>query len=184
MERTRKILENQNIILRKEEPEDLEFLYSIENDDDFWFVSDTNSPFSKWQIKQHIENSVYDIFTSKELRLIIELKKDKSKLGIVDLFEYAPQHARIGIGIVIAKEQQNKNIGKDALELAIDYCFRVLETRQIWCNIDANNSRSIKLLESVGFRRNGILKDWKRKNNVFSDVYFYQNIGINNGIEN
>ena len=168
------MLENQNIILRKEEPEDLDFLYSLENDSDFWFVSDTKSPFSKWQIKQHIENSVYDIFTSKELRLIIESKNDNSKLGIVDLFEYEPQHLRVGAGIVIVKKYQNQNIANEALKLIINYCFKILKIKQIWCNIDANNIKSIKLFENLGFEKNGVLKSWKREDKDFIDVYFYQ----------
>ncbi len=175
MERIGKILENENIILRKVEPEDIDFLYTVENNPDFWFVSETKAPFSRWQIKQHIESSVYDIYASKELRLIVESKPDNRKLGIIDLFDFDPFNMRVGIGIVICKEFQNQNIAASALEMVIDYAFKVLNVRQLWCNIDAGNIASINLFSrKFCFEHNGTLKSWKRNGDEFLDVYFYQ----------
>ena len=174
MEKAWKILENNNIILRKPEPEDLDFLYSIENNSNFWFVSDTKAPFSRWQLKEHIENTVYDIYTNKELRLIIELKSNNEKLGVIDLFDFDPFHQRTGLGILINKDYQNKGIASESIELVRDYCFDVLDLNQLWCNIDKNNIISINLFEKNGFIKTGVLKSWKRTNKNFVDVYTYQ----------
>ncbi|MDD3739767.1 MAG: GNAT family protein [Bacteroidales bacterium] len=174
MEKIGKILENDNIILRKPEPEDLEFLFSLENNPDYWFISDTRTPFSKWQIKQHIENSVYDIFTNKELRLIIEQKSDKKQIGIIDLFEFDPVHSRAGVGILINKEFQNKTYALQTLSIIINYSFRILKLNQIWCNIDQENYVSIKLFTKMGFNNCGHLKEWKNKAKTFSDVLIFQ----------
>jgi len=174
MEKTGKILENDQILLRKPEPEDLEFLFSLENNPDFWFFSDTRTPFSKWQIKQHIENTVYDIFTNKELRLIIEQKANKNPVGIIDLFEFDPIHHRAGVGILINKNSQNNHIASQALSLIIDYCFRILDLHQIWCNIDAENQISINLFVSKGFKQCGNLTDWKKNKTTYSDVRVFQ----------
>ncbi|HOZ29830.1 MAG TPA: GNAT family protein [Bacteroidales bacterium] len=174
MEKTGKILENNTILLRKPEPEDLEFLYSLENNPDFWFVSDTHTPFSRWQIKQHIENSVYDIFTNKELRLIIEQKSDNSKVGIIDLFEFDPKHNRAGVGILIKKDFQNKGLAAQALLLIIDYSFKILLLNQLWCFIDVTNEISIKLFSNMGFAKCGHLKAWKRTDKSYSDTFIYQ----------
>lgn len=175
MEKTGKFLENEKLVLRKPDPEDLGFLYSIENDSEFWFVSDTRTPFSRWQIKQNIENSIYDIYTSKELRLIIESKQDNKSLGIVDLFEYDPFNLRAGLGIVICSEYQCNNIAAEALRLVIDYSFSILGLKQLWCNIDEANIASINLFEKkLGFERSGILKAWKKSGKIFTDVYAYQ----------
>ncbi len=167
-------LSNDNILLRKPEPEDLDFLYSLENDTNIWWVSDTRSPFSRWQIKQHIENSVYDIYTNKELRLIITDKKTGKALGVVDLFEFDPGHKRAGIGIVVLPEYRNQKIAEQSLLIIIDYCFNLINLNQIWCYIDSKNQISIKLFEKFGFVKNGELKEWKNCGNNFEDVFFYQ----------
>ena len=41
----------EKINLRALEPEDLEFLYQIENDESFWEISHTKTPFSKYILK-------------------------------------------------------------------------------------------------------------------------------------
>jgi diamine N-acetyltransferase len=40
-------LQGENIALRALEPEDLEFLFSVENDTAGWELSNTQAPFSK-----------------------------------------------------------------------------------------------------------------------------------------
>jgi diamine N-acetyltransferase len=174
MEKIGKILENDNIILRKPEPEDLEFLFSLENNPDYWFISDTRTPFSKWQIRQHIKNSIYDIYTNKELRLIIEQKSDTKQIGIIDLFDFDPIHSRAGVGILINKAFQNKTYASQTLTLIINYSFKILKLNQIWCNIDYDNIVSIKLFTKMGFVNCGHLKDWKNNGNSFSDVLIFQ----------
>lgn len=174
MEKTWKLLESQKIILRKPEPEDLDFLYTIENNPEYWFVSDSRSPFSKWQLKQHIENTIYDIYTNKELRLIVEDKASKKIVGLVDLFEFEPFHKRIGVGVLIAEQNRKQGIAAQCISMIIEYCFKVLEINQIWCNIDVDNEISIRLFENAGFANTGLLKQWKIQNGKFKDVLFYQ----------
>ena len=65
------MMQDENILIRALEPEDLEYLYKWENDMDLWDVSDTLTPFSHFTLKKYIENAHVDIYTSKQLRLMI-----------------------------------------------------------------------------------------------------------------
>lgn len=167
-------LQNESLILRKPEPEDLNFLYSIENNTKFWHLSETKAPFTKWHIRQHIESSNYDIYTNKELRLIIENKKKHVQLGVIDLFDLDPHNLRAGIGIIITEEYQNQGIASKSLGLVINYAFNFLMLNQLFCHIDLNNKKSIKLFEKNKFTKTGILKEWKRMEVSFTDVAIYQ----------
>lgn len=167
-------LENADIKLRQPEPEDLDFLYKLENNTEFWFVSEIKAPLSKWHIRQHIENSKYDIFASKELRLIIENKSSKDYIGIVDIFDFDPHNSRAGIGIIISDYHQNKGYASMALKLIIDYAFNFLFLNQVFCHIDIDNEKSINLFKKVGFTQSGELKQWKKKKNGFEDVIILQ----------
>ena len=64
-------LKGQNIFLRALEPEDLEFVYAIENDEAIWEVSNTQTPYSKFLIRQYLENAHQDIYEAKQLRFAI-----------------------------------------------------------------------------------------------------------------
>jgi diamine N-acetyltransferase len=169
-----KYLENDNLSLQKPEPEDLEFLFTLENNTEFWHLSDTKTPFTRWHIKQHIENSSYDIYTNKELRLIIRLKENKLAIGVIDLFDFDPNNLRAGIGIVILPEFQKKGIASQSLELVIKYGFEVLNLNQFYCQVDEDNNASVRLFENVGFSKCGTLRKWKRRDYDFIDVSIYQ----------
>jgi diamine N-acetyltransferase len=64
-------LQGKNIYLRALEPEDLEFVYAIENDESIWEVSNTQTPYSRFLIRQYLENAHQDIYEAKQLRLVI-----------------------------------------------------------------------------------------------------------------
>ena len=47
------ILQGEKVILRALEPEDLDFLFTTENDVTFWEVSNTQTPFSRFILKKY-----------------------------------------------------------------------------------------------------------------------------------
>ena len=55
------ILQHELISLRALEPEDLDLLYSIENNRNNWSVSSTTAPYSRYALKQHIAMQPQDI---------------------------------------------------------------------------------------------------------------------------
>ena len=70
--------------LRAMEPEDLDWLYRIENNPDLWTVGATNVPYSRYALHDYIANSSNDIYSDRQVRFIIENYKG-NVVGIVDL---------------------------------------------------------------------------------------------------
>ena len=149
--------------LRAIEPNDVDLIYQWENDCSIWYLSNTITPFSKYIIKQFIDNAHLDIFQTKQLRLMID-KIDGSKIetiGTIDLFDYEPVHRRAGIGILIANNSdRGKGYASDSLDILINYCFNTLQLHQLYCNITHDNQESLKLFQSKGFQLIGTKKDW------------------------
>ena len=168
-------LKGTSIYLRALEPDDLEFVYAIENDEKIWHVSNTNTPYSKFLIKQYLENAHQDIFEAKQLRLAICLNTTFEAIGLIDLFDFEPNHRRAGIGIVISNPQnQNLGYGYEALELLLSYSFKKLQLHQLYANIGTNNNESLKLFSKFDFKRIGVKKDWIYYNNSFHDEAVFQ----------
>ncbi len=169
-----KNLEGEHIALRAIEPEDLEFLFTIENDASFWEVSHTQTPFSKFLLKQYIENCHLDIYEAKQLRLLVYEKNSNKNIGLVDLFDFNPQHRRAGVGIVIHKSFQNKGYASQALKILIEYSFLTLHLHQLYANITDDNSSSLSLFKKHGFTAIGIKKDWILAQGKFKDEILFQ----------
>ncbi|MBE16867.1 MAG: GNAT family N-acetyltransferase [Cytophagaceae bacterium] len=168
-------LEGTTIYLRALEPDDLDNLYRIENDERLWALSETQIPFSQYALKSYLDNAHRDIYEVKQLRLAICTQSDHSLVGLIDIFDFDPLHLRAGVGILIAQQANRKQgYGRQALELLIAYARTHLQLHQLYANIGANNHPSIQLFEKCGFSQSGIKKDWRRFGQSFTDELFYQ----------
>ena len=172
-------LQGTNIFLRALEPEDLTFVYEIENNVDIWEVSNTQTPYSKFLIKQYLENAHQDIYEAKQLRLVICNQNNFEAIGLIDLFDYDPRNNRAGIGIIIKSENsRNQGVGSEALGLVIEYGFHHLNLHQFYANIGTENKASITLFTKFGFQKIGVKKQWNLVNSVYHDEAFFQLIKI------
>ncbi len=172
-------LKGQHIYLRALEPEDLEFVYAIENNEEIWKISNTQTPYSRFLIRQYLENAHQDIYEAKQLRLAICLLNSDIAVGLIDLFDFDPKNSRAGIGILIQKEEdRTKGIGTEALQLLIQYAFNQLQLHQLYANIGAENSRSLQLFSKFDFQKIGIKKDWNKNNGNYQDEYLFQLINF------
>ena len=169
-----KRLHGDHIKLRALEPEDLTFLYAIENNDEFWEVSHTQTPFSSFLLKQYIEQAHLDIYEAKQLRLVIEV--NTRCVGMIDLFDFNPMHKRAGIGILIHPDEQHKGFASDALNTLTHYAFTHLGLHQLYANIMSTNTASIALFRKHHFNKIGIKKDWIYSHNKFKDELLFQRI--------
>lgn len=159
--------------LRALEPSDVDMLYLWENDPDIWRVSGTTAPLSRERIAEFIAEQSYDIYATRQMRLIVE--SEGIAVGSIDIFDFDPQHLRLGIGILIyAPEERRKGYAQAAIEAIRTYCHNTLCLKQIWASIAADNQASISLFEKCGFQRCGTRKAWLRRAEGFIDQYEYQ----------
>ncbi|MFD2726408.1 GNAT family N-acetyltransferase [Hyunsoonleella rubra] len=167
-------LNGKHISLRALEPEDLEFVFELENDENIWALSNTQTPFSRYVIKQYLENALKDIYEVKQLRLVICDKKGNS-LGLIDLFDFDFKNKRAGVGIIVKNpDNRDKGHGGEALKLLVDYSFSHLGLHQLYCNISEDNKRSIQLFTNNGFIEIGLKKDWNFNQGEFQNEYLFQ----------
>lgn len=147
------------ISLRALEPEDLDFLYLIENDMELWDVGETNVPYSRYFLREYVASASGNIYADGQVRLMV-CNAEGHTVGIVDLVNFDPRHNRAEVGIVIQKPYRNKGYGEAALYWLSIYARRILHLHQLYALVGVENINSIKLLEKVGFQRSLELKDW------------------------
>ncbi|MEI7896470.1 MAG: GNAT family N-acetyltransferase [bacterium] len=170
-------LQGKNICLRALEPADVDLLYAWENNTAIWNVSNTLVPFSRFQIEEYVLNGQRDIFTVKQLRLMIDLQDPseiKKTAGTIDLFDFDPLNLRAGVGILVAEPFQKKGYAFEAMKILVGYAFGTLRLHQLYCHISPENSSSIKLFEKLGFSRCGIQKDWYHDGRKWHDEWMFQ----------
>lgn len=163
------------IKLRAIEPEDLNIIYNIENDRELWDVGTTNVPYSYFTLSQYIVNTQNDIYTDRQMRLMIE-DSNYEVLGIIDLINYDPRHNHAEMGIVIKKEWRHQGIATQAIEKIKIYAKQIIHLHKLYVIVDQDNKAAICLFRKVGFTDEIILKDWlydgkKYKNAIMLSAY-------------
>ena len=169
------MLKGKNLELRALEPSDVDLLYQWENDNEIWHLSNTVVPFSRFVLEQYIMSSEQDIFTSKQLRLMIDkIGTEQGTIGTIDLFDFDPANRRAGIGILIVKSERRKGNAMEALELLVNYCFKILHLHQVFCNIAVDNTTSLNLFKKCNFEVVGVKKEWLHIKDKWVDEYLLQ----------
>ena len=63
-------MKESTIHLRALEPSDLDFLFTLENDQRLWTLSNTLVPFARYTLKEYIAHAKEDIFSAKQQRFV------------------------------------------------------------------------------------------------------------------
>lgn len=159
--------------LRAIEPEDLDVLYQIENDEALWDVGITNVPYSRYTLHDYIAQSAGDIYTDRQVRLMIE-NEQRQTVGIVDIVNFQPQHLRAEVGIVVQKPWRQRHYATAALEKVTAYAHKVLHLHQLYACVAEDNQVSLTLFGNAGFQRSAMLKEWLFDGHDYHDVVLMQ----------
>lgn len=77
-------------------------------------------------------------------------------LGWVILMDRQP---RIGeLGYILRPDAVGRGFAREAVSAVIDHAFGTRNMRRVWADTDPDNARSVRLLEALGFQREGHLR--------------------------
>ena len=159
--------------LRAPEPEDLELLYAMENDTALWSVGNATLPYSRYTLREYLEQSRQDLIAERQARFVIELSNGECA-GMIDLADYDPINSRAEVCIGVLGAYQGKGVATRALQLLCSYASGRLHLHQLYAYVPVWNEASIKLFEKTGFEITAKLSDWVREKDGYSDVVIVQ----------
>ena len=166
------MLETEKIKLRALEPEDLDVLYQLENNTTLWSWGCTMVPYSRHELRQYIL-SEKDIYETKQIRFVVELKRENKAVGMIDLYDFDPHHKRAAVSIIIDNQYQRKGLAGNALSLLCNYAFSFLKLHQLYAFISVKNESSKRLFIRSGFEEKGLLHDWIQTVDGYEDVIIF-----------
>ena len=80
---TTPLLQSSTVSLRPIEHTDLPLMYRLENDTTLWDTSNAVQPLSRTTIERFISAATNDIYTDRQLRLVIEEEGKASSSSVV-----------------------------------------------------------------------------------------------------
>ncbi|HLW02208.1 MAG TPA: GNAT family protein [Ktedonobacterales bacterium] len=111
---------------------------------------------------------------AKPDQLMFGIEFEQRLVGFIQLADIDQRMRRAEVGIVIGeKGLQGKGLGTTALRLLLDYAFTVKNLERVSAEVFSFNERSQKLMERVGFQREGLLRQHDIHNGKRQDVFHF-----------
>ena len=161
------------IHLRALEPDDLDMLYRIENNDALWRVGTTNVPYSRYVLHEYIANTRSDIYSDRQLRMMIEDSRHQV-VGIIDLVNFDPRHLRAEVGIVVEEEKRRQGYATAAVREICRYAEQILHLHQLYVIVDMENTAALELFRKEGFKAVNTLQHWLSTGKEYHDAVLMQ----------
>lgn len=124
-----------------------------------------------------IENMILDYeegyFNDAFIRWGIEIKEDKKVIGTCGFHNWNKKYSKCEVGYELNKAYHRNGYMEEALEGVIQYCFRYMDVNRIEAQTYPENEASFKLLEKLGFKREGLLRETAFFRDKFQDLYMY-----------
>jgi len=106
-------------------------------------------------------------------RFRLGLLLDGKLIGTVGFYGIDHENGKAIAGADLMKEYWGKGLMTEALQALIDYGFKQMNLNRIEATSDPRNSRSIRLMERCGFRREGLLRQKFYYKATFHDEAIY-----------
>ena len=161
------MLEGKNINLRVVEKEDLPLIAEWFNKPEVFGEYNPLHQVSRTDAEKMFEGP------HEEKSFIIE-KKDGSKIGFIGHFYVLHVAGRqLEIGYSLVPSERGKGHCTEAAQLMVDYLFLSKDTMRIQAQTDPRNVASHKVLEKVGFKKEGTLRKSFFMRGEWRDAYVY-----------
>ncbi|WP_246998358.1 GNAT family N-acetyltransferase [Halosolutus gelatinilyticus] len=161
-------LGSDEVALRTIEEEDLEFLQMQVNDPAVWRPIGGSRPINADQEREFYEDVVCG---DDGVHLLIAV--DETPVGTIGLRDIDQETGNAELGYWVAPEHHGRGYGTEATRLTVEYAFQQLRLHRVDARVFEFNEPSRRLLESVGFCREGVLRDAEFIDGEYRDVYWY-----------
>lgn len=182
------MLKGNHVYLRQPVIEDAALWFEWLND--FDVVLPLGDEFYSKVTMESVEEQIRNNASSDCFMFSIIIEEDKV-IGRCMLFNIDRVNGSAMVGIFIGdKEQWGKGYAKEAMELLIEYSFRIQNLHSLMLGVYCFNTRAIALYEKLGFKAIGIRRevrkiDGKYHNAILMDLLEdeYENKHIAFGIQ-
>ncbi|MEW6412507.1 MAG: GNAT family protein [Candidatus Zixiibacteriota bacterium] len=168
---TQPSLVGKNIFLRPTTAEDIINIH-------VWFMQSEPQAQSERPIKFRTPAEAAEAFKNQEKStdrqaFTIVRKEDKIPVGQITFFNYNPLNRSAELGILIDPDERKNGHAADAMRVLIKYLFKYRDLNKVHASTAKFNKAAVALLESVGFKKDGALRNHHFYNGEYYDKLVY-----------
>ncbi len=165
------VLHGERVMLRVWRREDAEAMFDFFSDPDFTRYWSRAVYADVAEVRSYIDLQLADLARFEFYPWAITQHGDDTPIGTCTLFGIDRDNRRCMLGYGLRPATQGRGLGREAVKLAINFAFEEVGLHRIETDIDPRNERSWRLVERLGFQREGLLRQrWHVNNEVCDSV--------------
>jgi RimJ/RimL family protein N-acetyltransferase len=152
-------LRSSSLVLRAMRIDDSEAMYEIYSDTEamkYWACPPVPDLAAAEKI---VHEDMEWVAQGKAIIWSVTLASSARVIGKCILFNYSGDNRRAEIGYILNRDCWRKGIMIEALTTVIDFAFTGLGLHRIEADSDTGNTASLRLLEKLGFQREGLFRE-------------------------
>lgn len=152
-------LTTQRLGLRPVAPPDAGALYALFSDPAvvrYWSSPPWTSPE---QATEMIRREDAGLAEGSSVRLAVVRREDDALVGTFSIFSLDPVNRRAEIGYAMAPSVWGRGYAQEAGRAVIGHAFGVLGLNRLEADVDPRNEASARVVQRLGFRREGLLRE-------------------------
>lgn len=167
------ILETERLVLRElVEGDALDILKCFSNADVLQYYGQ-NPLTSTEQVKHIIRNFSKNFEDKRGIKWGIELKGKDGIIGSIGFQEWSHEHKRAELSYALLPDNWGNGYATEAVRKVITYGFKELDLTRIGAVVFIENKASNTLLTKLGFKKEGVLRNYMYQNDVAFDTNIY-----------
>jgi [ribosomal protein S5]-alanine N-acetyltransferase len=128
-------------------------------------MSEAHTLLEQWRAE-------YDARTN--LMWAVALRESDFVVGLVEFHHWDRYHHKAEIGYSLARQRWGQGIASEALKAMLHFGIESMELHRIEANTIADNVESVRLLERLGFQREGTRRESSREDDgTYHDSALY-----------
>ncbi len=167
------VLETERLILREITKADAAGIFACFSNENVTRYYGEETLQKVEQAEKFVEFFSKSYEAKRGIRWGIEIKGIKGIIGTIGFNAWSPKHKRAEIGYEIHPDHWRKGYTAEALSEILAYGFEEMEILRIGAVVYLENEASNNLLTKMGFKKEGILRDYMFQNGSTHDTYVY-----------
>ncbi len=167
------IFETEHLILRELRLDDAQDMFEYAQDDEI-------AGFGLWPPQKTLQENIDDLQEAvnayaegKALDWAVEHREDHKMIGRINLGAYNVRDARADVGYAYNRLYWGKGYATEAAYQILRFGFEVLKLHRIGAAVLPDNFGSIRVLEKLGFQREGVRRQAYSLRGPHEDLYCY-----------
>ena len=151
-------LTTERLVLRELAPTDDEAVFLFWSDPEvqkynaepIQHVTQARALIEEWRAEHAAQTHIY---------WAVVLTESNTVVGLIDFHRWNRHHHKAEIGYGLARSHWGQGIASEALNAMLSFGFQQMELHRIEANTIADNFRSVRMLERLGFQREGTRRE-------------------------